>query len=140
MSTNSMSAKDIKRNWHHVDAKGQILGRIATDIATKLMGKNKPSFVPFLDNGDFVIVTNSALVKVTGRKAKQKVYFRHSGFPGGDKQESFEKLNLRRPNDIIKYAVSGMLPKSKLGKEMVKKLHIYSGEKHPFEKQLGAKV
>ncbi len=140
MSTNSFSARDIKRNWHLVDAKSQPLGRLATGIAKILMGKNKPEFVPYLDNGDFVIVTNAKAVKVTGRKFTDKVYYHHSGFPGGLKAETFDKLIVRRPSEVIRHAVVGMLPKTKLGKKMIKKLHVFEGSEHPFEKQIGGKV
>lgn len=137
MSTNVLSVKDIKRDWHLINAKDQILGRIATDIATKLMGKNKPNFVPYLDCGDFVVVTNAAKVKVTGKKQTQKVYFRHSGYPGGDTRETFDKLIKRKPEEVVRHAVKGMLPKNKLGRRMIKKLFIFPGEQHKFEKQLG---
>ncbi len=137
MSTNSLSAKAIKRNWHLIDANGQILGRLATDVATKLMGKNKPEFVPYLDTGDFVVVTNAAKVKITGKKAEQKKYIHHSGYPGGYKEESFARLIIRRPEEVIKHAVWGMLPKTKLGKKMITKLHIYPGSEHEFKNQLG---
>lgn len=136
MSTNVLSAKDIKREWHMVDAKGKVLGRIATDIATKLSGKGKPSYVPYLDNGDFVVVTNAALVKVTGKKADQKKYVRHSGYPGGLKVEVFSDLIKRKPEDVILHAVKGMLPKTKLGKKMIKKLHVFPSSTHPYAKQL----
>lgn len=139
MSTNSFSVKDIKRSWHLIDADGQILGRLATKVATILMGKNKPSFVPFLDNGDFVVVTNAAKVKVSGKKAQNKQYFRHSGYPGGDRRETFESLIIRKPDYIISEAVKGMLPKSKLGKMMIKKLFVSKDEKHKFEKQFASK-
>lgn len=136
MSTNVLSAKDIKREWHVVDAKGKILGRIATEIATKLSGKGKVSYVPYLDNGDFVVVTNASLVKVTGKKTSQKKYVRHSGYPGGLKVEVFSDLLKRKPEDIILHAVKGMLPKSKLGKKMIKKLHVFPASTHPYKKQL----
>ncbi len=136
MSTNSFSAKDIKRSWHLVDAKDEILGRLATRVATILMGKNKPSFVPFLDNGDYVVVTNAAKVKVSGKKAQAKKYFRHSGYPGGDTTETFDSLVIRKPEYIISEAVKGMLPKTKLGKLMIKKLFVSKDEKHKFESQL----
>ncbi|MBI2022295.1 50S ribosomal protein L13 [Candidatus Daviesbacteria bacterium] len=139
MSTNVLSAKDIKRNWHLVDARGKILGRVATEIASKLTGKNKVNYVPYLDTGDFVIVTNAAEVKVTGNKPLQKTYFRHSGYPGGDKTETFERLIKRRPEEVIRHAVKGMLPKTKLGDKMIKKLYVFAGNKHPFAKQLGVK-
>lgn len=139
MSTNVLSAKDIRRNWHLVDAKDQILGRLAVQVAQKISGKSKTNFVPYLDNGDFVVVINAAKVKVTGNKADQKIYFRHSGYPGGDKKETFNKLLSRRPDEIIRHAVHGMLPKTKLGRVMIKKLHIFPGDKHSFEKQLAGK-
>lgn len=128
MSTNSLSAKNIKREWHRIDASGKILGRLATEVAVILMGKKKPEFVPYLDTGDFVVVTNASLVKVTGKKAQDKVYTRHSGYPGGLKQETFDKLIERRPEYIIEHAVAGMLPGGKLGKKMIKKLKVFSGE------------
>lgn len=136
MSTNVLSSKDIKREWHLIDAKGKILGRLAGDIAKYLMGKHKPNFVPYLDNGDFVVVTNASRVKVTGNKSEQKLYTRHSGYPGGLKQEKFSSLVVRRPVAIIEHAVRGMLPKNKLGQEMFKKLKVFANEKHPYEKQI----
>lgn len=137
MSTNAVSAKDIRRDWHLVNAKNQILGRLATQVAQKLMGKNKPSFVRYLDSGDFVVVTNASFIKVTGKKSDQKVYFRHSGYPGGDVRESYQTVLSKKPAEIIRHAVKGMLPKTKLGRQMIKKLHVYAGEKHPYTKQVG---
>lgn len=134
MSTNALKASEIKRDWHLIDAKGKILGRLATEIATLLMGKNKPNFVSYLDNGDYVVVTNAKLVKVTGRKETQKVYTRHSGYPGGLRQETLAKLRIRKPEEIITHAVKGMIPKTKLGADMIVKLHVYEGNKHPYEK------
>lgn len=128
MSTNVVSAKNIKREKHVVDAKGKILGRLAGEIALILMGKNKAGFVPYLDTGDFVVVTNAAKVAVTGNKMKDKVYTRHSGYPGGLKQESFESMLARKPEYLIEHAVSGMLPHNRLGRGMIKKLKVYSGE------------
>lgn len=136
MSTNVLLVKDIKRTWHHFDANDQILGRMATEIAKILSGKNKPNYVPYLDNGDFVVVTNAAKVKVTGKKASQKVYFRHSGYPGGDKKETFDKLIQRRPEEIIRHAVKGMLPKTRLGDKMIKKLYVYKDDQHPHQGKL----
>lgn len=135
MSTNVVSAKDIKRSWYLIDAKNEVLGRLATDAATILMGKKKPQYVPYLDMGDNVVVINAAKVKVTGRKEAEKKYVRHSGYPGGLKTETLAQLRERRPADIITHAVKGMLPKSKLGKGMIKKLHVFSGTDHPFKKQ-----
>lgn len=128
MSTNVVSAKNITRSWHLVDAKGKILGRLATEVANLISGKTKTNYVPYLDQGDFVVVTNAKDIKVTGKKADQKKYVRHSGYRGGLKVETFSQLNKRRPEEIIKHAVAGMLPKSKLGDKMINKLHVYSGE------------
>lgn len=133
MSTNSVSAKDIKRNWKLIDAKDKILGKVAVEAATMLMGKNKPSYVPYLDMGDFVVVINAASVQVTGKKSSQKTYARHSGYPGGLKVETLSKLKERRPQEVIRHAVWGMVPKGKLGRQMIKKLHIFSGSTHDFE-------
>lgn len=128
MSTNSLSAKNIQRKWHLVDARDKILGRLATEIATLLMGKNKPNFVPYLDTGDFVVVTNASKVKLSGKKNQTKTYVRHSGYPGGLKTETFDKLIIRRSEYIIEHAVKGMLPANKLGKKMIKKLKVFAGE------------
>lgn len=136
MSTNTLSAKNIKRGWHLIDAKDRVLGRLATDIATKLIGKHKASFVPYLDTGDYVVVTNASLVKVTGKKAEQKKYARHSGYPGGFRVIKFNELINKKPEQIIRHAVAGMLPKSRLGNKMIKKLHVFARSEHPFEKQL----
>lgn len=127
MSTNVLSAKNIQREKHTIDASDKILGRLATEVVTLLMGKNKPSFVPYLDTGDFVVVTNASKVKVSGKKMSQKVYIRHSGYPRGLKVETFDKLILRKPEYIIEHAVKGMLPHSKLGRKMIKKLKVYAG-------------
>lgn len=135
MSTNALSSKDIKREWHFIDADGKILGRMATDIAKLLTGKNKVNYVTYLDNGDFVVVTNASKVKVTGKKATRKVYTNHSGYPGGLRQEKFDKLIQRRPTKIIEHAVLGMLPKNRLGREMFKKLKVFAGSEHPYGKR-----
>lgn len=134
MSTSSFSAKNIKRQWHLIDATNQILGRMATEVAKILMGKDKPEFVPYLDIGDFVVVINASKVKVTGKKMQQKRYTRHSGYPGGLKVETFDKLINRRSEYIIEHAVKGMLPHNKLGRAMIKKLKVFAGDKHPFGK------
>lgn len=128
MSTNVISAKDIKREKHTFDASGKILGRLATEVATILMGKNKSNHVPYLDNGDFVVITNASKVKVTGKKFQDKKYTSHSGYPGGLRVETFDKMQARRPEYIIEHAVKGMLPGNKLGQKMIKKLTVYSGE------------
>ncbi len=136
MSTNSLSAKKIIRKWHLIDAKDKVLGRLSTEIAKILMGKNKPSFVQYLDTGDFVVVTNAELVKVSGKKSQTKRYVNHSGFPGGLRVEIFDKLIKRRPEYVIEHAVSGMLPHTKLGKQMIKKLKVFAGDVHPYTKQV----
>lgn len=128
MSTNVLSAKDIKREKHSIDANNQVLGRLATQVTTFLMGKHKPNYVPYLDCGDFVIVTNAAKIKVTGKKSMQKKYIRHSGYPGGLKVETFDKMIVHKPEYILEHAVRGMLPHSKLGRQMIKKLTVFAGE------------
>lgn len=139
MSTASMSAKKITRNWLVFDASDKVLGRLATVVAKVLMGKNKPSFVPYLDQGDNVVVTNASKVKVTGKKIDQKIYARHSGYPGGFKSETFRKLQARKPEAVIEKAVKGMLPKNRLGRQMIQKLHVFAGNEHPYTEQLGNK-
>ncbi|MBI4038549.1 50S ribosomal protein L13 [Candidatus Daviesbacteria bacterium] len=128
MSTNVISAKDIKREKYQIDASGKILGRLATEVATLLMGKNKPNYVPYLDMGDFVVVINAGLIKLSGKKQTNKIYTRHSGYPGGLKVETFDKIISRRPEYVIEHAVKGMLPHNKLGKKMIKKLKVFKGE------------
>ena len=127
MNTNVLSVKNIKREKHIIDASGKILGRLSSEVAMLLMGKNKASYVPYLDTGDLVVVSNAAKIKVTGKKITQKIYTRHSGYPGGLKQETFAKLMEKDPRKIIEHAVSGMLPKTKLGKVMIKKLTVLKG-------------
>lgn len=130
MSTASFSAKDIKRQTHTIDATNKVLGRLSTEIAKLLMGKQKNEFVPYLDMGDFVEVFNFSKIKVTGKKMKQKRYKRHSGYPGGLKSEGLEKLLQRNPAKVLEHSVKGMLPKNRLGQKMVKRLKIYVGEKN----------
>lgn len=130
MSTNNLSAKDIKREKHIIDASGKILGRLASEAATFLMGKHKPNFVPYLDTGDFVVVTNADKIKVTGKKITQKIYTRHSGYPGGLKQETFAKLMEKDPRKIIEHAIKGMLPKNRLGRAEFKKLTVFKGSQN----------
>lgn len=133
MSTNVLSIKQVKRQWHLVDAKDQTLGRLATGIAKMLMGKQKINYVPYLDNGDFVVVTNASKIKLTGKKTEQKRYVNHSGYPGGLRVEGFDKLIERRPDEVIRRAVWGMMPKTKLGKQMVKRLKVVAGTEHEFK-------
>jgi len=127
--------EDIEQKWFVVDAENQRLGRLATEIANVLRGKNKPNFTPHLDTGDFVIVVNAEKVVVTGNKSSQKLYRRHSGRPGGMKTETFEKLQNRIPERIIEVAVKGMLPKNSLGRSLFTKLKVYTGSNHPHQAQ-----
>ena len=129
------STVSIKINWYVVDAKDKTLGRLATEIAVILRGKNKPTFTPHLDTGDFVVVVNAEKVEVTGKKASQKLYRRHSGRPGGMKVEKFESLQERIPERIIEQAVKGMLPHNTLGRQQFKKLKVYRGADHPHDAQ-----
>jgi large subunit ribosomal protein L13 len=136
MKTYSTKAGDVERKWHVIDASGQTLGRLASQVAVLLMGKHKPQYVPYLDTGDFVIVLNASKIKVTGNKAKQKMYYRHSGYPGGLKEVNFEKMLDTHPVRIIEHAVKGMLPSNRLGRAMYKKLKVYEGDSHPHEAQV----
>ena len=133
--TFSPKAADVTRAWHVVDATDLPLGRLASEVATLLRGKHKPTFAPHIDGGDFVIVVNAEKVAVTSGKSQSKIYYRHSGYPGGIKAESFESLRLRRPEAIIERAVRGMLPKNKLGRQMARKLKVYAGAEHPHAAQ-----
>jgi large subunit ribosomal protein L13 len=126
---------EIERKWYVVDASGQVLGRLATKIATVLRGKNKPQFTPHLDAGDFVVVVNAEKVRVSGKKADIKTYSHYTGYPGGLKQQVFSKVQRRHPERIIEYAVWGMLPHSRLGKQQFKKLKVYRGAAHPHQAQ-----
>lgn len=125
----------IEQNWYLVDAANQRLGRLATEIARILRGKNKPTYTPYMDTGDFVIVVNAEKIQVTGRKRDQKLYRRHSGRPGGMKVETFAKLQARIPERIIEQAVRGMLPKNSLGRQLFTKLKVYKGSSHPHAAQ-----
>ena len=139
MKTYSAKPVDIKREWHVIDASGKVLGRLATQVAGLLMGKHKPIFSRNLDTGDFVIVINAAKVRVTGNKAKQKLYYRHSGYPGGLKSVSLEKMMQTNPAWVIEHAVKGMLPHTRLGASMMKKLEVAVGDTHPRLAQANAK-
>jgi len=136
MKTYSTKAKDIERQWHVIDASGKTLGRLSTQIASLLIGKHKPTYVPHLDTGDYVIVLNAAKVRVTGKKTKQKVYYRHSGYPGGMKAEVYEDMMAAHPTRVIEHAVKGMLPHNRLGRAMFKKLKVYAGDDHPHQAQV----
>ncbi len=126
---------EVERKWHLVDAEGRTLGRLATEIATILRGKNKPQYTPHVDTGDFVVVVNADRVVVTGKKAEQKVYRRHSQRPGGLKEVSYEQMLERKPEEILRKAVRGMMPKNRLGRQQFRKLKIYAGPEHPHEAQ-----
>ncbi len=135
MKTYSTKASDIKREWHVIDASDKVLGRLATQIAGLLMGKHKPIFSHNLDTGDFIVVINADKIRVTGNKAKQKLYYRHSGYPGGLKATSLETMMQTNPARVIEHAVKGMLPHTRLGNSMMKKLRVYAGEAHPHQAQ-----
>ena len=139
MKTYSTKPSDIERQWHVVDASGKILGRMATEVARLLMGKHKPIFSPNLDTGDYVIVINADKVRFTGNnKAEQKLYYRHSGYPGGLKSVSLGKTMQTNPERVIEHAVKGMLPHNRLGAKMRKKLKVYAGDTHPHLAQTKA--
>ena len=135
MKTFSLKNTEVSRDWVLFDASDKILGRFATKIADKLRGKDKPTFTPHVDGGDFVVVINADKVKVTGNKAEQKKYYKHSLYPGGLKEKSYKEVLESTPERIIENAVKGMLPKNKLGKSIIKKLKVYSGSEHPHESQ-----
>lgn len=135
MNKTYLPPQDIEREWYVIDAAEQRLGRLATEIAMILRGKNKPQFTPHMDTGDFVIVINAEKIRVTGKKPAQKLYRRHSGRPGGMKTETFAHLQGRLPERIIEHAVKGMLPKNKLGRHLFTKLNVYAGPTHPHAAQ-----
>jgi len=135
MGTYSAKKEEIQRSWHVVDANGKTLGRLASVVAAVLKGKTKPVFTKHVDTGDFVIVVNAEKIHLTGKKLDQKTYYSHSGYPGGLKSITAGKLLKSKPEDVLKKAVEGMLPKTRLGKQMLSKLKVYAGEKHPHSAQ-----
>ncbi|MEH6389065.1 MULTISPECIES: 50S ribosomal protein L13 [Pseudomonas] len=135
MKTFSAKPETVKRDWYVVDASGLTLGRLATEIATRLRGKHKPEYTPHVDTGDYIVVVNAEKVHVTGKKAQDKIYYSHSGFPGGIKSINFEKLINRAPERVIESAVKGMLPKNPLGRAMYRKMKVYKGAAHPHAAQ-----
>ncbi|MCC7103748.1 MAG: 50S ribosomal protein L13 [Chloroflexi bacterium] len=142
MKTFTPKASQINRSWHVIDASDRTLGRLATEVATLLRGKHKPTFAPHMDSGDHVVVVNAERIQVTGRKLQQKVYYRYSGYPGGLKSRTLEQQLAKFPDRVVEAAVRGMLPRNALGHQIIKKLHIYAGPTHPHEgqvAQLGAK-
>lgn len=135
MNTYTAKPADIKQDWYLVDASGKTLGRLATEIARRLRGKHKPEYTPSMDTGDYIVVINAKEIRVSGRKFHDKTYYRHTGYPGGIKSETFEKLLNRKPEAIIETAVKGMLPKGPLGRQMYRKLKVYPGADHKHEAQ-----
>lgn len=129
-------ASDIKRDWHFIDIKGKVLGRTAVEIARLLMGKQKPYYIAHLDCGDYVVVTNAKEVLVTGKKETQKKFYRHSGYPGGLRVETFDKLRIRKPQELISHAVRGMLPQNKLRDRRLRRLFVFTEEEHPYQDKL----
>ncbi|MBK6632002.1 MAG: 50S ribosomal protein L13 [Betaproteobacteria bacterium] len=135
MRTFSAKQHEVKRDWFVVDATDKVLGRLATEIARRLRGKHKPEFTPHVDTGDFIVVVNVEKLRVTGDKAEKKVYYRHSGYPGGIYEDTFTKLQQRAPARVLEKAIKGMLPKGPLGYAMIKKLKVYAGGSHPHVAQ-----
>jgi len=135
MKTYTAKAGEVEHGWFVVDAQDKVLGKLATQIAVRLRGKHKPEYTPHVDTGDYVVVVNAAKVRVTGRKTEGKIYYRHSGYPGGLKVTNFAKLRASRPERVLQHAVKGMLPKGPLGYAMLKKLKVYAGGTHPHSAQ-----
>lgn len=141
MKTYSTKLSDITHQWHVFDATGKTLGRLASEVATLLQGKHKPIYAPHLNTGDFVIVVNAAKVRVTGKKAQQKLYYRHSNYPGGLRSTTFAHMIETHPTRVIESAVKGMIPHNRLGRDMMKRLKVYPGDAHPHQAQVeGSKV
>jgi len=135
MKTYQAKKEEIDHKWYLVNAEGKVLGRLSTELAKILKGKNKPIYTPHVDTGDFVVVVNAGKVTLTGKKLKDKIYYHHTGYPGGIKEMSAEKLLAKKPTEMIRMAVRGMLPKNSLGRQMLRKLKIYAGPNHPHEAQ-----
>jgi large subunit ribosomal protein L13 len=135
MKTYVAKADDRQRDWYVVDAEGQTLGRLATQLADTLRGKRKPTYTPHVDTGDFVVVINAEKIRVTGNKLEQKTYWRHSGYPGGIKSRSLQEMLDRRPEEVIRKAVKGMLPRNRLARQQLTKLKVYAGPEHPHAAQ-----
>jgi len=140
LKTYIANPEEVEQKWLLVDANGQVLGRLASQVATILRGKHKPIFSPHMDVGDHVVIINADKIRVTGKKASTKRYYRHTGYPGGLRSDSFEQLMQKAPEQILKKAIWGMMPHNKLGKKMVKKLRVYAGEAHPHEAQKPEKI
>jgi large subunit ribosomal protein L13 len=140
MSTPFPSKQTLQRNWFVLDAQDVVLGRLATKVASMLMGKHKPTYTPFIDTGDHVVIVNADKVRLTGHKEEDKIYYRHSGYPGGLTETSARKMRETRPQRMVELAIQGMLPKSKMGKQMYRKLNVYAGPKHPHQAQQPAEL
>jgi large subunit ribosomal protein L13 len=135
MKTYTAKAGQVQQGWYVVDAQDKVLGRLAVQIATRLRGKHKPEYTPHIDTGDFIVVVNASKLRVTGRKDERKVYYRHTGYPGGLKETNFKKLQAKKPTRVLQLAVKGMLPKGPLGYAMLRKLKVYAGATHPHSAQ-----
>ncbi len=138
MKTYSLRAKDVETRWHVLDAAGRPLGRLASEVAQLLRGKHRPTFTPHMDNGDFVVVVNAEKVRTTGNKLRQKLYYRHSGYPGGLREMPLERMLEKHPDRVIQEAVKGMLPHNRLGRKLLRHLKVYAGPDHPHEAQVNA--
>ena len=135
MATYTPKKSEIERTWHLVDAEGLVLGRMATEVAKILRGKHKPTYAPHIDTGDHVIVINADKVVLTSGKAERKIVYRHTGFPGGIKSDSYEELLAKKPADIVRQSIRGMIPKNRLGRQQLSKLQVYAGPSHPYQAQ-----
>ena len=133
--TKMQKKEEVTRNWYEIDAEGKILGKVAAEIAVRLMGKNKPSYTPHVDGGDFVVVTNAEKIAVTGKKLTDKKYYRHSGYPGGLKVRNLQEMLEKQPTEVIRKAVERMLPKNKLGSQMINRLRLFTGSEHAHTAQ-----
>lgn len=140
MKTYFANKENIEHKWYLVDASGKVLGRLATQIAKYLRGKHKPEYTPHADAGDYIVVINAEKIKVTGNKEEDKIYHRHSGYPGGIKETNLGTMRAKKPTDIIEIAVKGMLPKNPLGREMLRKLKVYAGSEHPHTAQQSVEI
>jgi len=135
MKTYQAKKEELEHKWYLVNAEGKVLGRLSTELVKILKGKNKPTYTPHIDTGDFVVVVNAGKVTLTGKKMKDKTYYHHTGYPGGIKEMNAEKLLAKKPTEMIRMAVKGMLPKNSLGRQMLRKLKIYAGPNHPHDAQ-----
>lgn len=135
MKTGFAKKENVERKWYVIDAKDQVLGRLAAEIARRLRGKHKPTYTPHIDTGDYIIVVNADKIRLTGNKLEQKIYYKHTGYPGGLKSITANKLLQRKPERVLEHAVKGMLPKNRLGRRMYKKMKVYTGPDHPHKAQ-----